>query len=208
MPFERRTRAPRLRDASVLVAEPKTRVPHLRDVLVFVAKVGFATAAITLCLTAVAAGKHAPDPGFKSLDGQSHKLSSLRGQVVIVNFWATWCGPCQEELPRLSRLAESYIGKPVRFVLISIDESKNRPKIPAVLDRLHVPLESWDDADTDTMGRFGLGNIVPGSAILDQNGEVVARIMGEAREEDVRTAVDWLLSGRSGPAPASLTKRY
>lgn len=155
-----------------------------------------------------AAPKHAPDPAFKSLNGQAQKLSALRGQVVVVNFWATWCGPCQEELPRLSKLAESYAGKPVRFVLISIDEPKNRAKIPAVLDRLHVPLETWDDADTDTMDRFGLGNIVPGSAILDDKGEVVARIMGEAREEDVRGAVDWLLAGRSGPAPAALTKRY
>ena len=74
----------------------------------------------------------------------------------------------------------------MRFVLISIDEPKNRAKIPAVLERLHVSLESWDDADTDTMDRFGLGNIVPGTVILDEKGEVIARIMGEAREEDVR----------------------
>jgi thiol-disulfide isomerase/thioredoxin len=172
--------------------------------------------ALPLCFVAIcscswiagAAPKRAPDPVFKSLNGQSQKLSSLRGQVVVVNFWATWCGPCQEELPRLSKLAEAYAGTPVRFVLISIDEPKNRAKIPAVLDRLHVSLETWDEADTDTMDRFGLGNIVPGSAILDDKGEVVARIMGEAREDDVRGAVDWLLAGRSGPAPPALTKRY
>jgi thiol-disulfide isomerase/thioredoxin len=152
--------------------------------------------------------KHAPDPAFKALDGQTRKLSSLRGQVVVVNFWATWCGPCQEELPRLSQLAQSYAGKPVRFVLISIDEPKDRAKISAVLERLHVRLESWDDADTDTMDHFGLGDIVPGTAILDEKGEVVARIMGEAREEDVRNAVDWMLGGKIGPPPAALTKRY
>ena len=169
-----------------------------------------------LCLyscSVEAAGKRAPDPAFKALGGQTRKLSTLRGQVVVVNFWATWCGPCQEELPRLSKLAEGYAAKPaaakpVRFVLISIDEPKNRAKIPSVLERLHVGLESWDDADTDTMDRFGLGNIVPGTAILDENGEVVVRIMGEAREEDVRGAVDWLLGGRVGPAPPALTKRY
>lgn len=114
--------------------------------------------------------KHAPDPAFKALDGQTRKLSSLRGQVVVVNFWATWCGPCQEELPRLSQLAAGYAGKPVRFALISIDEPKDRAKIPAVLERLHVSLESWDDADTDTMDHFGLGDIVPGTAILDEKG--------------------------------------
>jgi len=169
----------------------------------------FSVAALCwLFLGAAGVAKRAPDPGFKSLDGRTRKLSALRGEAVVVNFWATWCGPCQVELPRLSKLAESYAGKPVRFVLISIDEPKNRAKIPAVLERLHVSLQSWDDADTDTMERFGLGNIVPGTAILDEQGEVVARIMGEAREEDVRAAVDWLLSGRTGAAPAALTKRY
>ena len=152
--------------------------------------------------------KHAPDPGFKALDGHTQKLSALRGQVVVVNFWATWCGPCQEELPRLTQLARRYAGKPVRFVLISIDEPKDRAKIPAVLGRLHVDLQSWDDADTDTMKDFGLGDILPGTAILDDRGDVVARIRGEAREEDVRGAVDWLLGGKIGPAPAALTKRY
>ncbi len=155
-----------------------------------------------------AAAKRPPDPSFKTLDGQVRKLSGLRGQIVVVNFWATWCGPCQEELPRLSQLAEAYAGKPVRFVLISIDEAKNRPKIPAVLARLHVALETWDDADTDTMNRFGLGDIVPGTVILDDKGEMVSRIMGEAREADVRTAVDWLLDGNAGPPPPALTKRY
>src|SRR5579864_7293364 len=160
---------------------------------------------VMFCLLAWSAGaRRPPDPAFKALDGHPRKLSSLRGQVVVVNFWATWCGPCQEELPRLSQLAQGYAGKPVRFVLISIDEPKDRAKIPAVLGRLHVDLQSWDDADTDTMKDFGLGDILPGTAILDNRGDVVARIRGEAREEDVRGAVDWLLGGKSGPAPAAL----
>ncbi|HWE85366.1 MAG TPA: TlpA disulfide reductase family protein [Terracidiphilus sp.] len=163
-----------------------------------------------LCLVTplMLAARKTPDPAFKGLDGQTHKLSSLRPQVAVVNFWATWCGPCQEELPRLDRIAADYAGKPVAFVLISIDEPKNRTKIPAVLARLHVARESWVDADTDTMARFGLGDIVPGTVILDGEGEVIARIMGEAREEDVRGAVDWLLGGKAGPAPPAMTKRY
>ncbi len=152
--------------------------------------------------------KHVPDPAFKTLDGQARKLSTLHGQIVVVNFWATWCGPCQEELPRLKQIAASYSGKPVTFIYISIDEPKNRSKIPATLSRLHVDFDSWVGADTDTLGRFGLGDIVPGTLILDENGEPVARIMGEAREDDVRTPVDWLLGGKTGPPPPPITKRY
>lgn len=152
--------------------------------------------------------RRVPDPGFKTLDGQTRKLSALHGQIVVVNFWATWCGPCQEELPRLSRIAASYAGKPVSFVFISIDEPKNRGKIPAALAKLNVSFDSWVGADTDTLGRFGLGDIVPGTIILDEDGEPVARVMGEAKEDDVRKPVDWLLTGRKSDPPAALTKRF
>jgi thiol-disulfide isomerase/thioredoxin len=152
--------------------------------------------------------KRVPDPSFKTLDGQSHKLSALRGQIVVVNFWATWCGPCQEELPRLSQIAASYAGKPVKFVFVSIDGPKDRGKIPSALAKLHVDLNSWVGADTDTLDSFGLGNIVPGTIVVDENGSPVARVMGEAKEDDVRKAVDWLLNGKKGDPPQAITKRY
>lgn len=157
---------------------------------------------------ALASTSHAPNLNLKDLAGNHQKLSALRGQIVVVNFWATWCGPCQEELPRLKQIAASYAGKPVSFVYISIDAPKDRSKIPNTLARLHVDFDSWVGADTDTLGRFGLGDIVPGTLVLDENGEPIARIMGEAREDDVRTPVDWLLGGKTGPAPTALTKRY
>lgn len=163
---------------------------------------------LSVVIAAPLAARRAPDPSLKSLDGHARKLSALRGRIVVVNFWATWCGPCQEELPRLSQLATAYADKPVSFVLISIDEPKDRARIPAVLQRLKVTQESWVGGDTDLIDRFGLGNIVPGTAILDDQGEVVTRIMGEAREDDVRKTVDWLLSGKTGPAPSALIKRY
>lgn len=168
-----------------------------------------AVGAILFALPAAAlAAKRAPDPAFKTLSGQKHKLSELRGKIVVLNFWATWCGPCQEELPRLAKLASAYEGKPVAFVLVSIDESKNWNKIPATLQRLNVPEESWVGADVDTMERFGLKDISPGTVVLDQDGGIVTRIMGEAREEDVRGAVDWLLSGREGAPPPTEVRRY
>ncbi len=159
-------------------------------------------------LTASGYAKRAPNLELKDMNGHSQKLASLRGQIVVVNFWATWCAPCQEELPRLSKLAQGYDGKNVRFVAVSIDAAKDRPKIQPALEKADVTFETWVGADTDTLASFGLGEIVPGTAILDERGEIIARIMGEAHDDDVRTAVDWLLSDRSGPAPAAVTKRY
>lgn len=168
------------------------------------------TAAALLFTVAAAplAAKRAPDQTFKTLNGQKHKLSELRGRIVVLNFWATWCGPCQEELPRLMKLASAYTGKPVTFVLVSVDQAKDQKKIPAALERLHVAEESWVGADADTMEDFGLRNIVPGTVILDDQGQIVTRIMGEAHEEDVRGPVDWLLGGKKGPAPEGAVKRY
>lgn len=168
-------------------------------------------ASLLLCLglsSAFASARHLPDPAFKTLDGQSHKLSSLRGQIVVLNFWATWCGPCQEELPRLNQIAASYAGKPVSFVFISIDDPKDRKKIPATLSRLHVDFNPWVNADTDTLESFGLGNIVPGTIVLAETGQPVARVMGEAKEDDVRKPIEWLLNGRKSDPPQPLTKRY
>jgi len=169
---------------------------------------GVGLLAVTAVAPGWAAARHAPSLSLKSIAGENRKLAELHGQVVVLNFWATWCGPCQEELPRLSRLAAGYAGKPVKFVAASIDEKKDQGKIPSVLQRLGANLDVWVGADTDTMDRFGLGDIVPGTVVLDENGEIVARVMGEAREEDVKGAVDWLLGGRVGPAPAAITKRY
>jgi thiol-disulfide isomerase/thioredoxin len=152
--------------------------------------------------------KRAPGLDLKDLNGHAQKLSSLRGQIVVLNFWATWCAPCREELPRLSQLAQSYAAKNVHFVAVSIDESRDRAKIQPTLQQENVSLETWVGATTDTMSAFGLGDIVPGTVIVDEKGEIIARIMGEARDEDVRGPLDWLLNGRSGTAPASITKRY
>jgi len=163
--------------------------------------------ALLFIASAPLVAKRAPDSAFKTLDGHTRKLSALRGQTVVVNFWATWCAPCREELPRLSQIAGSYAGKPVSFVFISIDDKKAQAKIPAALAGLHFVLETWVGADTDTLDSFGLGNIVPGTVVLDEKGEIIARITGEAREEDVRHAVDWLLGGRKGTPPPSLIKR-
>jgi len=69
-------------------------------------------------------------------------------------------------------------------------------------------MEVWLGADLDMLERLNLGNVLPATVILDEQGEVVARVMGEAHEEDVKTPVEWLLNGKSGPAPTAVIKHY
>jgi thiol-disulfide isomerase/thioredoxin len=84
-----------------------------------------------LCSSALAPAKPLPELALKDLSGQKQRLSALKGNNVVLNFWATWCGPCQEELPLLSRFSDAYGGDPVRFVAVSIDEEKSRAQISA-----------------------------------------------------------------------------
>ena len=164
------------------------------------------------CSAKAAQQKRAPNFQFTTLTGAKVKIDDLHGSIAVVNFWATWCGPCREEMPLLSRLTQQYAGKKVRFISVSADEDpgnkKNRAKIDRFLAEQKPAMEIWLGADLDSLGRTGLGNILPGTLILDQNGMIVSRIAGEVREQDVTGPIDWLLNGRIGPEPAELVKRY
>ncbi len=105
-------------------------------------------------------------------------------------------------------LAKRYAGQDVEFVAVSIDEPKDRAKIQPFLDRHAIGLNVWTGPNADILDRFGLGNIVPGTVVLDRQGQPVTRIMGEARDEDVQTPVDWLLMSGKGEAPKPIIKRY
>jgi thiol-disulfide isomerase/thioredoxin len=119
-------------------------------------------------LTIIASADSAPKLSLNDLHGQTQKLATRHGKIVVLNFWATWCEPCQDELPRLSRLAQSYAGKNVEFIAVSIDDAKDRAKIEPSLQRLQVDLEVWTCADLDTLEKFGLGNVVPDTMVIDE----------------------------------------
>lgn len=165
-------------------------------------------AMMLLAAACPADAKGVPDLKLKDLAGHAQRLSALRGQIVVLSFWATWCIPCRDELPRLSKLNEEFAGKNVHFVAVSIDEPKDRAKVGPYLAEQKIHLDAWVGGDAGLLERFGMGEIVPATLILDEQGQVVTRIMGEAREEDVRSRLDWLLNGRQGPAPEQKLKRY
>ncbi|PYY14374.1 MAG: TlpA family protein disulfide reductase [Acidobacteria bacterium] len=145
---------------------------------------------------------------LRDLNGNKTHVSDYQGRVVVLNFWATWCGPCKEELPRLAKMADQYAAQNVAFVLASIDEQKKLEAVRGFVAQQKVTLPVWVGADVDLLEQLSGTNVVPATLIIDHKGEIVRAINGEAREEDVREAVDWLLSGKKGPVPAEKIKRY
>ncbi len=163
-------------------------------------------ALLVSCLMPLAQAKRAPNLEFKDQAGHTHKVAELRGSIVVLNFWATWCGPCREELPMLSKLTQEYAPKKVRFIAASANEPKDRAKVDEFVSSHKLPMEIWLGADLNMLDRANLGNELPATMILDDQGEVITRILGEAREEEVRAALDWALAGKTGPPPPPVTK--
>ena len=95
---------------------------------------------------------------------------------------------------------------------ISVDNDptsrKQRAKIEEFLTEQKPSMEIWVGADLDALQRCGLGEVLPGTMILDANGQVISRAEGQAHEEDITGPIDWVLNGEQGPEPAVAVKRY
>ncbi len=161
----------------------------------------FPLACLALCAAASAAGPPEPASHWQGRDGAPHALAELRGHPAVINFWATWCGPCREEMPRLQKLSEAYAGQGVRFIAISLDDPQTQSKIDKLVQSRNFTIPVWTGADVQTLADLKLGQLVPATLILDEAGEPIGKIEGEAREKDVRSRLDWLLGGKQGRAP-------
>jgi thiol-disulfide isomerase/thioredoxin len=170
--------------------------------------IAFTALSVLLFASCSAAAKNVRKLSLRDLDGNKVHLSDYQGRIVVLNFWATWCGPCKEELPRLGQMARDYADRNLAFVLTSIDEQKKLPAVRDYVSEQKISLPVWVGASVDLLEELSGINVVPSTLIIDEKGEIVRAINGEAREEDVKEAVDWLLNGKKGPAPSDRVRRY
>jgi thiol-disulfide isomerase/thioredoxin len=143
---------------------------------------------------------------LKSIDGKRVWLKDYRGKIVLVNFWATWCGPCNAEMPLLVKEEESYRSRGVIFIAASLDDAKTRKQVPAFVIRNRVRFPVWLGANRDDLDRLGMGLAVPATGFLDQQGQIVFRVIGPMREEELEERLDWLIGSRAGAPPVAFVK--
>jgi thiol-disulfide isomerase/thioredoxin len=131
-------------------------------------------------------GKPAPDFTLSTLTGTSVKLSSLRGKVVVLDFWATWCGPCRRWMPIVARLEKELRGRNVRFY--AVNERDERAKVEAFLKSTGVTVPVLLDPE----GRAGVAydaSSIPLTVIVGRDGKVADALVGLHPEEDLRAAL-------------------
>lgn len=121
-------------------------------------------------------GGPAPDFELADLGGATWSLSGLRGSAVLINFWATWCPPCREEMSSLERLYESASGMP-DFNVITILYEDDPLDAAAFLERNGYGLPSLVDPDGAVAASYGLTG-VPESFLIDRNGVLRKKIIG------------------------------
>jgi len=132
-------------------------------------------AVAALAVVAAAAGAAvtpsagAPDFALPSLDGSNLRLQEQRGRVVMINFWATWCGPCRVEMPHLSRLYEKYRGSGFTVLAVNIDEDPH--KAASLAKQLGMRFPVLLDTEKKVSRLYDLSTM-PSTILIDRDGRV------------------------------------
>lgn len=137
-------------------------------------KLGFFGLILGMSVTSIPAstglvGQPAPDFALKSASGDNLRLSEYRGEVVMINFWATWCGPCRQEMPLLDELYGRY--ERVGFELLGVNIDDDSGKAMDMIAELGVRFPVLFDADKSVSERYEV-ETMPVTILVDRNGTV------------------------------------
>ena len=144
-----------------------------------------------------AAAKPAPDVTLRDLDGKDLSLAQYKGKVVLVNFWATWCEPCQVEIPWLIEMQQKYAARGFTVLGIAMDDEgasvvtpwvqKERFDVNGSKSQMNYPIVIGDDAAADKFGGL-LG--YPTSVLINREGKIVKRITGIISYDEMSKSIE------------------
>jgi peroxiredoxin len=141
-------------------------------------------------------GQIAPDFKIKNLKGGLTALSEYRGKVVMINFWATWCGPCLAEMPSMEAMYQRYPRKDFEILAVSID-TIGEPPVRLFVENLNLSFPVLMDNQFTVNDHFQV-RVVPTSILIDRKGVVSQRVLGakDWAGPDSRAVVDKLIQAK------------
>jgi len=140
----------------------------------------------------------APDIHAKTLTGQKFSLAAERGDVVVLNFWGSWCSPCRREAPALAALATYFRKDPVRFVGDNVLDYT--ASALAFERQFNVGYPSLNDQSEQVVLAFHSTvppNAIPSTLVIDRTGHIAARVVGEASFQGLRALILKILAEKS-----------
>lgn len=134
------------------------------------------------------------DLRLKDPFGTEQGLSALKGRIVILNFWATFCIPCRKEIPDLAAIQNEYAALGVQVIGASTDEAADRNKVLQFVKETRINFPIWMGASTADMMRFGLGGALPGTVVIGRDGRIAKVISGVINQTDLKKQIDAMLA--------------
>ncbi|WP_279587248.1 thiol-disulfide oxidoreductase ResA [Jeotgalibacillus salarius] len=137
----------------------------------------------------VKAGDQAPDFKLEDLTGESHQLSDYQGQGVFLNFWGTWCKPCEKEFPFMQNQYEVYQDQGIEVIAVNVGESEF--KVSNFANEYGLTFPVVRDVNKDVMDAYSIGPL-PTTMLISPDGEIIKVIKGEMTEEMVASYMEMI----------------
>jgi thiol-disulfide isomerase/thioredoxin len=159
--------------------------------------------ALALLLLAAVSSTNEVSLSAKDLGGNAVSLDQYRGKIVVLNFWATWCVPCKDEMKLFTAAQNQYADKGVTVIAASLDDAKDRKDVDKFIKKQKMTMPVWLGITPEMSEKVTGSQGLPVTLFLDRDGHQIARIVGQIREKELQDRIAWSLSDRSGPEPAA-----